>query len=323
MIALKIFLKCNVDLANDLVNQCSANQFIGTRSKVPDHSMITVRAKWGHSVSSDPTSKYPDASSSNEKKYYSFKNLTPENLNSGTWTLALQKIIDRLLTRNNMQAQLDSIYDSFCKSLFKELDDCLGFRFASKKSKKRFKNHKPYWNDHLLTLWKNMVKSEKEFTRYKGRNRGIRNHLYQKHVSSQCIFDKELRAASRRYNKKKLSEIEEICVNNHKDFWNQIKNLGPRKQNSIPMTVRTPHGITSDRDAVLNKWESDFSDLLNRRNDKNEYNQNFYDECILNKSRLEENSQPGNNDHMLNSVITLTEVRKIISKLKFLHNITY
>ena len=311
-------MKCNVDLANDLVNECSANQYIGIRSKVPDHSMITIQVKWGNNSSAIDSSAYPQSGTTDfsSRKLYSFKDLTPESLNSPTWKLALHNIINRLAERIAMQDELDSLYDSFCKSLFKELDDNLGFKYVSKKCKKRFKNHKPYWNDNLLSLWRAMVQAEKDFTRYKGRNRGIRNTLYAKHVSAQSTFDKELRAASRRYNKEKVNQIETICVENHKDFWNQIKSLGPRKQNSIPMTVRTPHGITSDRDAVLNKWENDFSDLLNRRNDNNIYDDEFYRNCMSEKSRMEENSVPSENDHLLNGNIRLSEVTKIVSKLK-------
>ena len=309
-------LNCKVDLANDLVNECSVNNLLGTRSKAPDHSMITSRVVWGHDSSATNMPSTYNPSDTPDKKCYSFKNLTPESLSSETWTLALHNIIDRLSARNIMQSEIDTLYDSFCKSLFTELDESLGFRFVSKKSKKRFKNHKPYWNDNLLALWKNMVHAEKEFTRYRGQNRCFRNQLLRKHVSSQNIFDKELRAASRRYNKEKVNQIEEICVSNHNDFWSQIKSLGPRKQNSIPMTVRTHHGITSDKNAVLNKWKTDFSDLLNRKNDNNFYDDDFYDECMLNKRRLEENPILANNDYLLNANIRLAEVKKIVSKLK-------
>ena len=55
-------LQCKVDLANDLVNECSANQYIGIRSKVPDHSMITIQVKWGNNSSSIDPSSYPSSS---------------------------------------------------------------------------------------------------------------------------------------------------------------------------------------------------------------------------------------------------------------------
>ena len=135
-------LNCKVDLANDLVNECSVNNLLGTRSKAPDHSMITSRVVWGHDSSATNMPSTYSPSDTPGKKCYSFKNLTPESLSSETWTLALHNIIDRLSARNIMQRELDTLYDSFCKSLFTELDESLGFRFVSKKSKKRFKNHK-------------------------------------------------------------------------------------------------------------------------------------------------------------------------------------
>ena len=61
-----------------------------------------------------------------------------------------------------------------------------------------------------------------------------------------------------------------------KNFGKKIKELGPRKQTDIPMTIRNENGVTSDRDAVLDKWQTDFSNLLNRSSNANHYDDEFY-----------------------------------------------
>ena len=76
------------------------------------------------------------------------------------------------------------------------------------------------------------------------------------------------------------------------NFGKKIKELGPRKQNDIPMTIRNENGVTSDRDAVLDKWRKDFSNLPNRSSSANHYDDEFYNQCINNKTTLEENMIP-------------------------------
>ena len=309
-------VKCRVELANSLVEECGASDLVGERCKIPDHSMISIQVDWGCTHDNVDISTPHESGSTQGHKRYRFHNLSNESLDSDIWKRSLQLIIDRLLERHFAQKELDDLYDAFCKSLFSELDSIVGIKFISKGSRKRFKNKKPYWNENLRSLWNEMIRCEKEFVKYKGHNRFHKNYLYQNHLNAQSIFDKALRAAARRYNKEKVLEIEEVCVNDHHAFWDKLKGLGPRKQNKIPLTVRTSQGVTSDVGAVLNKWESDFSDLLNRRNDNNTYDDNFYDSCMLDKLNLEQNMNPSNDDNLINSNICLNEVELVVSKLK-------
>ena len=94
------------------------------------------------------------------------------------------------------------------------------------------------------------------------------------------------------YNKQKVAEIENLSVDDPNEFWKKIKELGPRKQNDIPMTIRNENGVTSDRDAVLDKWQTDFSNLLNQSSNTNDYDGEFYNQCMNNKTTLEENMIP-------------------------------
>ena len=40
-------VKCQVDLANTLADECGASSLIGERCKVPDHSMVSIQVDWG------------------------------------------------------------------------------------------------------------------------------------------------------------------------------------------------------------------------------------------------------------------------------------
>ena len=101
------------------------------------------------------------------------------------WIQALNEIICNLSNRCEDQTQLDDVYDSFCEKLFAELDKNLRFKYVSKRNRKLIINSKPYWNDELHNLWKEMVKNENKFSKYRGRNRFVKNELYILHKNSQ------------------------------------------------------------------------------------------------------------------------------------------
>ncbi len=59
---------------------------------------------------------------------------------------------------------------------------------------------------------------------------------------------KYVHKTEREYNRKVVSEIEEICTTDPREFWPNIKKLGPTKCNTVPMKVYSENGdLTSDR----------------------------------------------------------------------------
>ncbi len=98
----------------------------------------------------------------------------------------------------------------------------------------------------------------------------------------------------REYNRKVVSEIEEICTTDPREFWPHIKKLGPRKCNTVPMKVYSENGdLTSDIGKVLNKYKQKFSSLLNNQ-DNYMFNEDFYNEGINRKIDKEKNMQEYN-----------------------------
>ena len=69
--------------------------------------------------------------------------------------------IERLQNRNQSQIEVDRVYGDFCVTLFSEMDKYLNYRdFTGKNIGKRLKISKPYWNDDLSRLWKDMSMKE-------------------------------------------------------------------------------------------------------------------------------------------------------------------
>ena len=56
-------------------------------------------------------------------------------------------------------------------------------------------------------------------------------------------FDKQLRYYQRQYRKQKIDELDKICIDDPRKFWEHIKRLGPKRVSSLPEMVKTEDGI--------------------------------------------------------------------------------
>ena len=112
--------------------------------------------------------------------------------------------------------------------IFQEMDSHIQYKEASKKTRKMYRNHKPFWTDSLTEAWKDMSAAERCYTKCKHIN-SRNKHLYQEFISKRKTFDKLLRRTERSYNRNKAIEIENINISNPTEFWKQIKALGPKR----------------------------------------------------------------------------------------------
>jgi hypothetical protein len=81
-----------------------------------------------------------------------------------------------------------------------------------------------------------MHQKERNFLKFKG-SRLQKSQLHNEYKRSRLIFDKQLRFYERIYKRKKVMEIDALDTTNPKEFWKELKKLGPRKCKNIPMYV--------------------------------------------------------------------------------------
>ena len=81
-----------------------------------------------------------------------------------------------------------------------------------------------------------------------------------------CYVRYSYREAERCYRRENLKEIEQLCVQDPKEFWNNIKQLGPKKLNDIPMRVVKDNETITEHKSVLETWKTDFTSLYNTDN---------------------------------------------------------
>ena len=78
-------------------------------------------------------------------------------------------------------------------------------------------------------------------------------------------FDKAVRKAKRKFKKTNDDDLIEFQTKDQREFWKKNGSIGVanERQSLIPMQVETDNGDINDNiPTVLDKWESDFSNLF-------------------------------------------------------------
>ena len=318
----------SVQTISDLIEKYNLHGLICERCKPPDHSILSVYfsplldTSTIHDMESRTQSE--NVNNNTHERYncrrYRFDVVPEMYMASDTWKTAINNMIDMFISLQGHQAEIDMAYNEFCKLLTTEMDCYLKYSDASKSTRKKYKNKKPYWNDHLSTLWREMNIKEKEFLKCKG-SKQSRTLKRAQFIKARQTFDKNLRQAERQFNKQVILEIDEVCTNNPHEFWNYIKQLGPRKRNSnIPFQVYNTDGnFDSNIQIVLNKWKSDFEQLFNRPAEADDsFSHDFY--LKAKQMKLQREQEMTSDEYIMNSElnenISYDEVEKVIGGLK-------
>ena len=326
--------KCEVLLVNELLHNCKLFHLISEKCKVPDHSILSMTFSpfistklLSEKICTLPTPKETvdkedhvskTSSARNDDSHsfrYDFTRPKPDYFNNEKWRKALLEIISGLEDKLHSQNALDAIYQNFCHAVFSEMNNYLDVKVINNKTRKYFRNSKPYWDDELSNSWKCMAEAKKEFCKYKG-IKSIKNHLHSKFIKSRKVFDKLLRQKERQYNRNYIHNLERINTSNPKEFWNKLQTLGSKKKN-IPLSVRSGEIITNNIDQVLQKWKNDFSRIYNSNNENTSQFDNESYRSICDQVQEKENHcDPNSLNLTLNKAISYSEVAKQVGKAK-------
>ena len=246
-------------------------------------------------------------------KKYNLKDLNDQFLQSNEAQAAIQLCIQKIERQSNEQREIDKTYDQLCKVFYDEMDKTLKSRNPCSRAKKRLRRCKPFWTNELTNLWQTVCNSEKAYLKAP-QNSALRRHYKKRFYDSQNLFDKTYKKTKRQYQEGKVKAIETLNTENPKLFWQEIRNLGPRKSSSIPCAVYGDDGsIDYNEKNVFEKWKNDFSMLYNTEPLPGSFDDDFYNWARTEKLKLEQAS--AQNQH-LNRDISEAEVRKALNKAK-------
>ena len=294
---LSLFSEFQVQTVSDLANE----HRLTPSSRMPDHSVLkcalcltpwsSIRPKLpGHCVtgSVDPAVDQP-TQTSRRYKLEGGENIA-NMFNSPQCVTALTRIIDSFLEIRTRRITLNTLYEELIATIHGEMDSHMEYIDInmSRKSKRRFRVHKPFWNRTLTDMWKCAQDHERSYLSFKqARNK----------------FDKEYRKTERRYFAEQRAHIEELNTNDPKQFWRAINKLGPGKaKKGVVNSVRLDNGdITESPDEILKKWKQDYENLF-----KGKISDIFDDEFVRNIDSLV-SEWDGDNSKLLDYVTDIDQ----------------
>ena len=298
------------------------DQLILQSDKIPDHSILELDFHMNYcknEVQNDLTlNESSSFSISQSEETYRYlkcnngRNLPVNFMDSELANQALNLCIGQIQTARALQSDVDKVYDKFCNIYYAEIDKWFKGNFSNKSMRKRFRNtSKPYWNENLTCLWKGLCKAEKQYLSTPQHFRK-RRELLKDFKLKQNNFDTAFKKAKRAFERGKMINIEKLNTDDPKAFWAELKKLGPRKKDTIPMEVYDENGLVkSSWPSVISKWNGEFQNLFNGY-DRSEFDNDYYTYAQQMREQLENNTP---ND-VINTPITADEVKRAVKKAK-------
>ena len=157
-------------------------------------------------------------------KRYHFDVIPEQFMSSPYWHRIIDELLVKVQNMDDTIREVDSVYSEMCNAILSEMDAHIRYSSNDKKTRKKFKNHKPYWNEELTRSWKNMSEAERLYKRC--HNHSMKSCLRTDFLNKRLFFDKLLRHAERKYNREMADKIENIYTEDPKQFWQHIKKPG-------------------------------------------------------------------------------------------------
>ena len=302
-----------------IIHTHGLQSLLGERSRVPDHNFLRFTYKYATVYSkNEGDTEYKAARTPFNTKIFKLKRIPENFMNSELARTAFLDIIRNIELCRETQNNIDELYESFCTKLIKEMNENIPSFDCSKKTRKRYKQFKPYWDENLERLWQEVRKKETEFLKFHG-DRYTKNRLKLAFKTNRNTFDKQLRSAERTYKRSLSINVESVCTQNPKAFWDHIKHLGPKPTGTVPLEVYDEdQNVISDEDFVFQTWSREFENLYKSNENSENFDNQFYEGILHDKLFLEHHMLDplfdGNTN--LNASITRSEVEKVVSCAK-------
>ena len=301
--ALSNFSSFSVTRATDLINQCNDVSGVAT-SGIPDHSVLTWKISVGLNNGCVETGRNEQNTT---KDRFDLKSINEFFMSDASILEQVNATIADLEGGFRTQSNIDSAYDSWCTIVKSEMYERLPYKSIKVGcNNKRRRVAKPWWNDRLSELWNDMCDHESRWLKCSVQLQ--KSNFKSVFITSRRKFDREVQRAKRLYWYSLQNNMLNEVNKDQTEFWRNIGKVGisQTKKNKTPFEVVLDDGtISSDKQVVFERWERDFSDLLNSNAESDMNQENNHN------SRTRETTYPMLNDH-----ISIFEVKKVIDDAK-------
>lgn len=301
---------------DSIINEHAIEYMVHDGSTVPDHELITLDMV-GTGYHLDEFVRGLGANNEQKRNKRRIpRKFKVDFMCNERIKAVLGKCIDDLEQSERTQTAIDQRYRELSREILWEMDK------FKKLSKRTHTPYRPYWNEGLSALWKDLndkyklAKSalhnvnKKKLKRHKSSDPLIRSYQ-----ESQHRFDHELRGAKKKYSEICVMNIEKLsATGNPRDFWNEVNKLGPRSKKTVTCEALDEGGnATRDAKLVMDHWKKSFAELYGTA-PTGDFDEDFLREK---KSLLSQHCNVNlDADHELNQDITLMEVKKAVDGAK-------
>ncbi|CAC5404135.1 unnamed protein product [Mytilus coruscus] len=284
---LNICTSCDVYLMSDLIVDTGLN----FEKSIADHGPIVCTVNVKKDIACD-TSKIGQAPNTDRPRY----NLKRFPLNFLDNNTHIQHTIDKIENELVTNKDINSAYTEFVTLIEKEMKDTvpvLKTPTGPSSNKRKKSLRKPYWSEELTSLWNKVCIKEKQWLKCKNCT-NLRRKLKQEFCNIRNQFDKLNRNTKRNFQQKEQDNLTKLFQShNTQDFWKYIDD-----------------GFSSDVDAVLDKWKTDYEKLFNSGDNGN------FDNNHLGWVKGNNHVFPTRNCDTLNYPVTRQDVIDAVNKTK-------
>ena len=314
------FSEFKVDSCLNMIEKHNLQQLVDVKSKPPDHALLTCMISiLSHTALPEHENIVADHIPGTPEKFK--VNHIPDNfLSSQVAINGLNAIENKLTLSKDTQLELDNIYSDFCNVIIDEMRRTLVKVTPPETIKRRYKPKKPFWCEDLTRLFEKSVECERKMKKAKFRN--IKRIYRLEYKNARTRFDREYRKLKRQYQAGRMEELELVCDTNPKMFWEKIKQMGPKKKQTIPLEIYGDgKTIICNKEQVLEHWKAEFYKLYNSSENTNTNNPDdgiikrmIDDSLYLQELRMNDPLFEAN--LILEKNFTVEEVKKAVYKTK-------
>ncbi len=303
---LDIYSEFKVHRAREMMQEHNCVPEVDPSKSIPDHSLLSWSIECECLVY-DRTDMTRVGNIMTKSFTKWSRDVPGDFMNSEQALKEINEAIARLEIIQNDQDEIDEVYENLCMSIKTEMNEKLESKkvtITSGLSNKRRKICKPWWNEELTEMWNAVCLAEDRWRKATGVRKA---HLKSDMRNAQKQFDRKVQSAKRVYWRKAQEELLILNSTDPKEFWKKIGQIGiANDRQKIPWEVyiNNENVVSSDPKVVLEKWKSDFSELLNPESHNNEPSQNV----------TGDHNQTDNAG--LDNRITMIEVNRVLCRMK-------
>ncbi|XP_021367214.1 uncharacterized protein LOC110459333 [Mizuhopecten yessoensis] len=169
---------------------------------------------------------------------------------------------------------------------------------------------KPYWNNHLKELHRNMWRLRLEWIS-QGRPRDPLSNTFRLYKNAKCLFRKRHRQVSEDHIVNLNNDIEKCADVNQKSFWSLIKSRCKSSSGAVGAEMNFSGRVIRDPALLAIHWGEYFEDIYSQSS-LNDFDANFADQINTSVANILSN-------HIVNNEcfveISMSDVKKVCKSL--------